>query len=171
VANLNYRRGLVNPRTSTGGAPETVSYQVSAAYATSIYIGDVVKIHPTGNAQLKIRFDDTVVADQTSMTAVSLGHSAASTASELPVVVVSPNIIWEVQSSFASGAAGQTLVGAQCTFTRTARHNLLQVSGFVETLADGTIQIVSLGSRPDNETASTDANPVVRVRFATAIGA
>jgi hypothetical protein len=142
---------------------------VSAGYATSLYIGDVVKIHPTGNAQLKIRFKNDA-ANETSLTAVSLGHSPASTASELPVVVASPNIIWEVQSSVASGSAGQTLVGEGMTITRAARHSLLQVSSFAEVSATSTLRVHSLGSRPDNETASTDANPVVRVKFYPSVG-
>lgn len=164
MANLGYRRGVINPRTSTGGVPETVMYQVDASNGSSIYIGDVVKIAADGNANLKIRFDNTA-ANELSMTAVSLGHIAASTAGEIPVVIARPNITFEVQSEYASGAAGQTLVGSLNTFVRAARHNLLQTSGHVATQAAGTLQIVALGSRPDNETGSTDANPIVRVQF------
>lgn len=171
MANLNYHRGLVNPRTSTGGIPETTEYQVDAANAVPIFIGDVLKISADGNANHKVSFKNAAVANESSMTAVSLGYLASKTAGSVPVVRADPSITWEAVGVFASGSAGQTLVGQLCTVTSNAgvgRVAVLQSTAYVQALGNGTtglVQIVGLGSRPDNETGSTDANPVVRVRF------
>lgn len=177
MANSDVAIGL-RPVQHLNGAPyngQVERFSVPATDGTAIYLGDLVKLAGSADADgvptatLASSTDEVlgVVVAVEAETNESLIYRAASTLRNI-LVVTDPSVLFEIQEDSEGGALAATSVGLNANFSNsggtaaTGKSTMELDSSSANTTATLDFQIVRLAQRADNE-IGTNAKWLVRL--------